>query len=73
MYPVQVVIDQGNLAIKLREVKEWFEQEGLEPGAFQYRLAADHVRLRIDFTSLQDAAAFAEAFSGSVLGLTQLG
>jgi hypothetical protein len=41
MYPVQVIIDQGNLAIRLREVKDWFAQEGLEPGIFQYRLAAN--------------------------------
>jgi hypothetical protein len=70
MYPVQIVLDEGNLAIQLREVQEWFHREGLEPGALNYRLAAAHVRLRIDFTSLRAAAAFAEAFSGSVLDLT---
>ena len=70
MYPVQIVLDEGNLAIRMSEIFEWFEREGLEPGAFNYSMATEHVRLRIDFTSLTDAAAFGEAFAGSVLGVT---
>ena len=26
MYPVQIVLDEGNLAIQLREVQEWFHR-----------------------------------------------
>jgi hypothetical protein len=73
MYPVQLILDDGNLAISLAEIRDWFSRQGLEPGAFQYRMQADHVRLRVDFTTLTDATAFAEAFSGMVLGYTAAG
>ena len=70
MYPVQIILDDGNLAIRLAEIIEWFDDWQLGPGKFQYSMAAGHIRLRIDFAYRSDAAAFAEAFGGSVLGIT---
>lgn len=70
MYPVKIVLDQGNLAIRLAEVIEWFDECELGPGKLQYSMAADHVELRIDFDYREEAVAFAEEFSGSVLSVT---
>ena len=67
-YPVQVVLDQGNLAIRLREIREWLSKHNIEAGAFDYRMRRDFVQLRIDFTTLADAAQFAKAFGGLVFG-----
>ena len=54
-YPVRVVLDEGNLAIRISEVREWLNKSGIDPGAFQYRMTAGHVQLRIDFVTLMDA------------------
>jgi hypothetical protein len=43
-------------------------KHGIDPGAFQYRMTAGHVQLRIDFVTLRDAARFADAFGGLVFG-----
>ena len=58
-YPVRIVLDEGNLAIRISEVREWLSKHGIDPGAFQYRMAAERVQLRIDFVTLKDAAQFA--------------
>ena len=71
MYPVKIVLDQGNLAIRLAEVIEWFDECELGPGKLQYSMAADHVELRIDFDYREEAVAFAEEFSGSVRGASR--
>ena len=70
MYPVQIVLDEGNLAIRLAEIIEWFDEWQLGPGKFQYSMAAGHVELRIDFAYRSDATAFVQAFGGSVIGGT---
>lgn len=67
-YPVRIVLDEGNLAIRISEVREWLSKHGIDPGAFQYRMAAERVQLRIDFVTLKDAAQFAGAFGGLVFG-----
>jgi len=67
-YPVRVVLDEGNLVVSISEVREWLNKRDIYPGAFQYRMAAGHVQLRIDFITLRDAARFADAFGGLVFG-----
>ena len=67
-YPVRIVLDEGNLANRISEVREWLNKHGLDPGAFQYRMAAEHVELRIDFVTLRDASNFANTFGGLVFG-----
>jgi hypothetical protein len=67
-YPVRVVLDEGNLAVSISEVREWLNKHGIDPGAFQYRMTAGHVQLRIDFVTLREAARFADAFGGLVFG-----
>ena len=70
MYPVQLLLDETNLAIRMSEITEWLDRRGIKPDALQYRMAANHVEMRVDFASSDDAAAFADAFAGSVLGIT---
>ena len=67
-YPVRLILDEGNLTIRIAEVREWLRQREIDPGSSRYRLATDRVELRIDFTTLRDAARFAEAFDGLVFG-----
>ena len=68
-YPVQVVLDQGNLAIRLSEIREWLSKHHIKTGSFDYRMRSDFVQLRIDFPTLGDAAQFAKAFGGLVFGV----
>jgi hypothetical protein len=68
MYTVQVQLDGDDLATRIAEVADWFKVQCLRPGAFRYKMGPEHVRLRVDFTTLREAAAFAEELGGSVLG-----
>ena len=70
-YTAQVHLDGANIAVGLSKLKEWLEDRRIEPSTFRYRMKTDDVRLQIDFSTLQDAAAFAEEFGGSVSGGTQ--
>ena len=72
MFTVQIRLDGDALAARLAEVSEWFKANRLPPGAFQYKMWPEHVRLRVDFTTLREAAAFAEDLGGSVLGAKRL-
>jgi len=72
MFTVQIHLDGDDLAMQIAEVSDWFKTRGLQPGAFQYRMRPEHVRLRVDFTTLREAAAFAEALGGDVVGAQRL-
>jgi hypothetical protein len=69
LYTAQVHLDGDDIGARISEVRNWLDDHNLDPGTFHYRVGIKHVRLRIDFTTLMDAAAFAEAFGGMVLGL----
>ena len=68
-YAAQVRFDGDELAGRIGEVVEWFKSRSLPPGPFKYRMIGDSVRMRVDFADLSDAATFAEAFGGVVLGV----
>jgi len=70
MYPVQVVLGDGSLAIRLGEIIEWFEHRGVEPRNIRYSMAADHIRLRVDLPRRADAVAFLDAFGDLVVETT---
>lgn len=69
MYPVQVTLHSEDIRGQLDEIKQWFERQNLAHGAFHYSMRAEYVLLQIEFTSLRDAAAFAEEFAGRITGL----
>lgn len=63
LYSVQIRLDSGERAVR------WLDRKGFEPDAFEYRrMDADGVVYRIDFKVAREAAAFAEAFAGTVMG-----
>ena len=67
-YPVQIVLDEGNLTVNLREIREWLDRHAVDPATLKYRMSANRVQLRIDFIALKDAAKFAQVFGGLVSG-----
>jgi hypothetical protein len=69
LYTAQVHLDTGDLAAEMSQVREWLDTRALRPRTFHYRVGESHVRMRLDFSSLADASAFAEAFGGLVLGV----
>jgi hypothetical protein len=62
-------MDEGNLVVSISEVREWLNEHEIDTSAFQYRMSAGHVELRIDFVTLSDASTFAGAFGGWILGI----
>jgi hypothetical protein len=71
LYAAQIRFDGDELAARIGELVEWFKTRDLPPGPFKYRMMGDSVRMRVDFADLSDAAAFVEAFGGTVLGVTR--
>jgi len=71
LYTAQVHLDGEGVRAQISKVRDGLEDHDLDPGTFYYRMDTRHVRLRLDFTSLTDAAAFAEAFDGIVLGVKE--
>lgn len=69
LYTAQVHLDAGDLVTEILQVRGWLENRGLDPNTLHYRIGREHVRLRLEFSSLRDASAFAEAFGGVVLGI----
>ena len=72
MFTVQIRLDGDDLATQIAETSEWLKAQRVAPGAFQYQMRPEHVRLRIDFTTSREAAAFAEDLGGSVLGAKRI-
>jgi hypothetical protein len=73
IYTAQVHLDAGDLATEISKVRGWLDNRHLDPNTFQYRVGGKYVRLRLDFSSLSHASAFAGAFGGMVLGVRDAG
>jgi hypothetical protein len=67
-FSVKTDLDEGSPSLRVREIREWLYKGSTHPGAFSYRVAAVHVKLRLDFTTLRDAASFADTFGGFAFG-----
>ena len=51
------------------EMRQWLDRTGLKPDVFEYRRMDAHgVVCRVDFKVATEAAAFAEAIEGNVVG-----
>jgi hypothetical protein len=69
LHSVQVRLDSGEIGIRMSEMRQWLDRNGFEPDAFEYRrMDAGGVVYRIDFKRASEAATFAEAFAGTVVG-----
>jgi hypothetical protein len=62
MYPVQFCLEDANFAIRLAEIRDWLNKHRIDPGVLRYRLGADNVRVRIEFTKPSHVGAFRAAF-----------
>ena len=63
-YPVQAFLDEGDFAVRLKEIGEWLDRHAVHPATLRYRTFADRVQVRIDFIALRDATLFSEVFGG---------
>ncbi len=68
MYWVQVRLDGDNVRASVESIWQWLDRQQIKPPTFRYRMTTADVALRLDFQHLNDAAEFAEAFHGMVLG-----
>ena len=69
LHSVQVRLDSGEVAVRMSEMRQWLDRNGFKPEKFEYRrMHADGVVCRVDFKTASEAAAFAEAFEGNVVG-----
>jgi hypothetical protein len=69
LYSVQVRLVGSDIASGMTDMRRWLQREGVEPDKFEIqRMDADGVVYRIDFKVASEAAAFAEAFAGTVVG-----
>jgi hypothetical protein len=64
---VQVILDEGNLAIQMSEIDEWLRARSFTPNVVQTRMTEHRVQLTLHFAEENEASAFADAFSGAVL------
>jgi hypothetical protein len=69
LYTVKVHLDASRLGTEISRVRRWLDDRNLNSNTFHYRVGEKHVRLRLDFSGLTEASAFAEAFGGVVLGV----
>ena len=69
LHSVQIRLESGEMAVRMSEMRQWLDRKGFEPDAFEYRrMDANGVVYRVDFKVAGEAAAFAEAFAGAVVG-----
>ncbi len=69
LYTVEIRLIDGDLPTSLSQMRIWLDHKKIEPDAFRWSVGSP-VTFRLDFKDERDAEAFAEAFSGRVLGLT---
>ena len=67
-YCVRIVLEECNFTVRIREVREWLNKQGINTGAFQYRTVAECIQLHLDLDTLAGAARFAETFGGLIFG-----
>jgi hypothetical protein len=67
LYSVQLRLEDGDIGSQMTEMRFWLDLHRFEPDVFQYRMEADAVVFRVEFKASSEAAAFAEAFGGSLV------
>jgi hypothetical protein len=69
LYTVEVRVIRGDLVASMSQMRTWLDHRRFEPDAFCQSSGGPGVTFRVDFKFENEAAAFAEAFGGRVLGL----
>jgi hypothetical protein len=67
MHIVEIPRDGEGLASPMTQMRMWLDAKRIEPATFAMSLAPKGTIFRLAFRDRRDAAAFARAFSGTVL------
>lgn len=74
MYAVEVNCSGDGVAAPMASMRTWLDHNGIRPTLFELSfLPHRHVRFRVQFETLNDAAAFAQAFEGEVANALETG
>ena len=71
LYTVEVRVVGGDLLASMSEMRTWLDHNRSEPDAFRYSTGTPATTFRVDFKEEPQAAAFAKAFGGRILGSPQ--
>ena len=72
-YTVEVRVVGGDLPASMSQMRSWLDHNRCEPDAFRYSAGTPTTTFRVDFKRSADAAVFAEAFGGRILGVAHPG
>jgi len=72
LYPVKTQTTGDHLAAAMSEMRTWLDQHRFEPDSFWESRAGPVTTFLVAFKSEAQATAFAEAFSGRLLGTEAL-
>jgi hypothetical protein len=68
MHIVEVCRKGKLLIIAMAEMRNWLDHNRVEPALFRLTMVPEGVVFRLDFTNASDAAGFAKALKGQVIG-----
>jgi hypothetical protein len=69
VFSVEVRLIGGDLMTSMTHMRTWLDHQRVEPDAFRHSLGGAGITFRVDFRLEADAAAFARAFGGRLIGL----
>lgn len=67
MRMVEVQVPAREVMERMNEMRMWFDDHRFEPSEFTYEGVGDQVEMRVSFKVDDEAEAFAQRFSGSLL------
>ena len=68
-YTVEVRLIGGNFITSMTQMRTWLDHQRIEPDAFRHSSGGAGVTFRVDFKLEVEAAEFARAFGGRLIGL----
>lgn len=68
-YIVEIRVNRGEFIGSMTDMRTWFDHQRIEPQGFRHATSGFTVKFRVEFGIESQATAFAQAFSGSLLGL----
>lgn len=69
MFQVEICIAEDTaLPDRMEKMRTWLDDHRFEPATFRYAFARQGIVCRVDFPVEEEAAAFAGAFEGKLVG-----
>lgn len=69
LYTVEVRLIGGDFIASMAQMRTWLDHQRIEPDAFRHSSGGAGVTFRVDFKMEAEAASFARAFGGRLIGL----